>query len=76
MHTLSRKDPKPAELETIGVSRSTTTVITANRELQTNEEATVYVYDLDGFIRDSTNPQGYASSPIVWRAARRPRMIL
>ena len=30
-------------------------------EVQTNEEATVYVYDKK-FIRDNTNPRGYASS--------------
>ena len=32
------------------VSRNLTTVITANPEVQTNEEATVYIYDHDLFV--------------------------
>ena len=56
MHMLSRKDLNLAELETVRVSRNPTTVITANGEVQTKEEATVYVNDL-GFIRDSANPR-------------------
>ena len=47
MHMLSRN---LAELETVRVSRIPTTVITANGEMQTNEEAAVYVYDLDLFV--------------------------
>ena len=50
MHMLSRKDLNSAELETVRVSQNPTTVITANREVQTNEEAAVYVYDLDLFL--------------------------
>ena len=50
MHTLSRKELNSAELETVRVSRNPTTVITADQELQTNEEATEYVYDLDFFV--------------------------
>ena len=50
MHMLSRKDLNSAELETFRVSRNPTTVITANGEVQTNEEATLYVYDLDLFV--------------------------
>ena len=52
---LSRTDVNSAELETVRVSRTHTTVITPIRKVQTNEEATVYVKDLD-FIRDSTAP--------------------
>ena len=44
---LSRKDLDAAELETVRVSRTTTKVITANGEVHTNEEATVYVKDFD-----------------------------
>ena len=47
MHMLSRKDLNSAELETVRVSRNPTTVVTANGEVQTNEVATVYVYDVD-----------------------------
>ena len=55
MHMLSRTDLSSAELDTVRKSRNPTTVITANGEVQTNEEATVHVSDLDS-IRDSTNP--------------------
>ena len=50
MHMISKKDLNSAELETKTTSRSPTTVITANGELQTNEEATVYVRELDVFL--------------------------
>ena len=39
-----------AELETMRTSRSPTTVMTANGEVQTREEATVYVRELDLFV--------------------------
>ena len=51
MHMLSRKDRNSAELETVRVSRNSATVITANGEVQTNEEATG-VRQRYGFIRD------------------------
>ena len=51
MHMLSRKDLFAADLETLTTSRSPTTVVTANGEVQTNEEATVYVKELDLFVR-------------------------
>ena len=50
MHMLSRKDLNFAELETIRLSRNPTTVITANLEVQTNEEATVYVHNHGLFV--------------------------
>ena len=40
MHMVSRKDLNSAELETMRTSRSPTTVMTANGEVQTREEAT------------------------------------
>ena len=43
MNVLSRKDLNSAELETVRVSKSPRTVVATNREVQTNEEATVYV---------------------------------
>ena len=49
LHMLSKKDLNLAELE-VRVSRNPTTVITANGEVKTNEDATVYVYDLDLFV--------------------------
>ena len=50
MHMLSRTDLSSAELETLQRSRSPTTVITANGEVQTNEEATVHIHDLELFV--------------------------
>ena len=50
MHMISKKDLNSAELKTVTTSRSPTTVITANGEVQTNEEATVYVKELDIFL--------------------------
>ena len=50
MHTISKKDLNSAELETVTTSRSPTTVITANGEVQTYEEASVYVKELDIFL--------------------------
>ena len=44
---LSRKDLNSAELETVRVSRNPTTDIIAIEDVQKNEEATVYVYDLN-----------------------------
>ena len=50
MHMISKKDLNSAELETVTTSRSPTTVITANGEVQTHEEATVYVKELEIFL--------------------------
>ena len=49
MHMISKKDLNYAELDTL-TSRSLTTVITANGDVQTHEEATVYVKELDIFL--------------------------
>ena len=51
VHMISKKDLNSAELETVTTSKSPTTVITANGEVQTNEEATVYVKDLGIFLK-------------------------
>ena len=50
MHMVSRKDLNSAELETVRISKNPTTVMTANGEVQTKEEATVYVKELDLFV--------------------------
>ena len=49
MHMLSRKGLNSAGLETVRVCKSPTTVVAANGEVQTKEEATVYVKELDLF---------------------------
>ena len=50
MHVISKKDLNSAKMETLTMSRSPTTVIAANGEVQTHEEATVYVKELDIFL--------------------------
>ena len=47
---VSRKDHNKAELETVRVSKSPATVVTANGEVLTKEEATVCVRELDLFV--------------------------
>ena len=47
MHMVSRKDLNSAKLDTVKVSQNLTTVVTANGEVLTKEEATVYVRELD-----------------------------
>ena len=47
MHMISKKDLSDAEMDTLTKSCSPTIVITANGEVQTHEEATVYVKELD-----------------------------
>ena len=49
MHMISKKDLNDAEMDTLTKSCSPTTVITANGEVQTHEEATMYVKELDIF---------------------------
>ena len=61
MHMLSRKDLNSAELETVRVSESPMTVVTASGEMQTNDEATVYVKGLSSLTR---------------KTLRRPRVFL
>ena len=51
MHIVSKKDLNSVELENMKTSRSPTTVMTANGEVQTREEATVYVKPLDLFVK-------------------------
>ena len=50
MHMVSKKDLNSAELETMKMSRNPMLVMTANGEVQTREEATVYVKELDLFV--------------------------
>ena len=50
MHMISKKDLSDAEMDTLTKSCSPTIVITANGDVQTHEEATVYVKELDIFL--------------------------
>ena len=51
MHMVSKRDFNSAELETVKISNSPTTMMTANGEVQSREEATVYVKELDVFVK-------------------------
>ena len=50
MRMVCKRDLYFAELETMRISRSPTTVMKANGEVHTREEATVYVKELDLFV--------------------------
>ena len=50
MHMISKKDLNFAEMDTLTKSCSPTIVITANGEVQTHEEAIVYVKELGIFL--------------------------
>ena len=47
MHMTSKKDLSDVEMDTLMKSCSPTIVVTADGEVQTHEEATVYVKELD-----------------------------
>ena len=50
MHMISKKDLNSAEMDTLTKSCSPVIVIRANGEVQTHEEATVHVKELDTFL--------------------------
>ena len=50
MHMISKKDLSNAEMDTLTKSCSPTIVITANGEVQTHEEAIVYVKELEKLL--------------------------
>ena len=50
MHMISKKDLNSAEIDALTTSMSPTTVITAIGDVQTHEEATMYVKELDIFL--------------------------
>ena len=72
---LSREGLNLADLETIGVSRNPTTVITASGEVQTHEDATV-TRPRRGALRDGTNPWGHACSLVGRTPLRRTRIFI
>ena len=65
MHMISKKDLRDAEMDTLTKSCSPTILITANGEVQTHEEATVYVKELDIFLTES--PRKHTSSIVALR---------
>ena len=86
MHMISKKDLSKAEMDALTKSCSPTIVITANGEVQTHEEAIVYVKELDIFLTmkvlDNTpavlllgklcNENGYSYE---WISGQKPNLI-
>ena len=62
MHMVRKKDLNSSEMDTLAKSCSPTIVITATGEVQTHEEATVCVKELDIFFLDNEGPREHASS--------------
>ena len=50
MHMMSKKKMSSDELDTLRGSRNPNVVLTANAEVQTNEEAHAHVHDLNLFV--------------------------
>ena len=50
MHMINEKDLNSSEMDSLTKSCSPTTVTTANGEVYTHEEATIYVRELDIFL--------------------------
>ena len=69
MHMISKKYLNSAEMDTLTKSCSPTIVITANGEVQTHEEATVYVKKI-GYFLDYESPRKHASSLIARKVLR------
>ena len=61
MHMLSRRDLSSEHMDTLRRSRTPTVWITKNGEVQTHEEAPVYVHDL-GLFRDCGSARGHCCS--------------
>ena len=50
MHMMSKKELSSGEMDTVKRSRTPTVVLTAHGEVQTHEEAQVFVHDLNLFV--------------------------
>ena len=72
MHMMSKNKLSSDELYTLRRSRNPTVVLTANGEVHTNEEAQVYVHDLNLFVTAITRRN--ASCSIAWKTLRRPQI--
>ena len=75
MHMLSGNDLNSAELETVRVSESPTTVVTADGEVQ-RKWGSNSARPLPRVIRDSVDPRGHASSPTAEKTLRRTRILV
>ena len=68
-HLISEKDLSDAEMDSLTKSCSPTIVTTAKGEVQTQEEATVYVKELDIFLAKKVLEKK-DSSIVAWKALR------
>ena len=75
MDMMSKKDISSSDIETLRRSRISTTVVTASGEVQTNEEAQVYVHALDLFVTVQI-PDDTPVCSIDWKTLRRPRIFV
>ena len=75
MHMLSRKDLSSDELDTLRRSKNPTVMVTANGEVQTNEEAQDNVHDLDLFVTVQLLEETLAFLSLE-TTLRRPRIFL
>ena len=75
MHMISKKDLISVEMDTLTKSCSPAIVITANGEVQTHEEAIVYVKELEKIL-DYESPRKHASSIVARKALRWKRIFL
>ena len=75
MHIISKKDLNSAEMDTLTKSCSPTIVITANGEVQTHEEAAVYVKELDKLLTMKVL-QDTPAVFIAGKALRRTRILI
>ena len=76
MHMLSRKDLNSAEVEIVEVSKSQTTVVTANGEVQTKDEATVYVKENWIYLGQQCFSKIHRQFSLTRKTLRRSRISL
>ena len=75
LHVLSKKDLSSDEMDTLRRSRTPTTVVAANGEVHTNEEAQVHVHDLNVFVTVQLLEETPAVF-IAWYALLRTRLFI
>ena len=75
MHMMSTKDLSSDELDTLRRSRNPTVVLTANGEVQTSEEAQIYVHDLDLIVTVQLLEETHGV-PLLGKTLRRSRIFL
>ena len=85
IHMMRKKELSSGERDTVKRSRTSTVVLTANEEVQTHEEAQVFVHDLNLFVTVQLPDETLAvSSPgklcedhgysYEWVSGRKPRL--